>query len=174
MYLETERLVIRSINLADENAYIKMASDGSLDKDIFYGRSREYHEWMNRWIKEAIEAEYKDNIKEWLAYTIEEKKRGIPIGSLGCTYYEDLEQTGLVYFVGAEYRGNGYAAEAVAAYAKYFIECYNESKIIVNIRAENKSSCRTAEKAGFLLAETKMYKDFSDDEAILYNFYEKM
>ncbi len=37
MYLETDRLIIRSMELADEKAYIEMASDGSLDEDIFSG-----------------------------------------------------------------------------------------------------------------------------------------
>ena len=78
MYIETERLIIRSTEPSDAKSYIDMASDGSLDEDIF----------------------------------------------CGCSYYEDEKQVGLVYFIGAEYRGKGYASEAARAYAKYFLEHY--------------------------------------------------
>jgi len=111
-------------------------------------------------------------MKESIAYTIVEKESGIPVGSVGCTYYEDEEQVGLVYFVGAEYRGKGYAAEATHAYAKYFLEHYNIPKLVVNIRVANKASCKTAENAGFTLVETKMYQDYGDELEKLYNFYE--
>lgn len=42
MYIETERLIIRSTEPSDAKSYIDMASDGSLDEDIFCGCSREY------------------------------------------------------------------------------------------------------------------------------------
>ena len=42
MYIETERLIVRSTEPSDAKAYIDMASDGSLDEDIFCGCSRDY------------------------------------------------------------------------------------------------------------------------------------
>ncbi len=172
MYIETDRLIIRSIELTDEKAYIEMASDGSLDEDIFCGCHGEYQEWMHGWVKEAMLLDREDNPKnDYMAYTIVEKKHGIPIGSVGCSYYEDSEQVGLVYFVGAKYRGNGYASEAVVAYTKYFFEHYDIPKIVALIRTENRASCKSAERAGFILVETKMYQDYSDSAEKLYNFY---
>lgn len=173
MYIETDRLIVRNMELEDENAYIAMAADGSLDEDIFCGCGSNYHEWMPGWVKDTILLNEEDNPKkDYLAYTIVEKKQGIVIGSVGCSYFDDLEQVGLVYFIGADYRGKGYAAEAVAAYTKHFFEHYDITKIIANIRNANRASCITAERAGFKLVETKMYKDFGDDVEKLYNFYE--
>lgn len=174
MYLETDRLIIRSIEMADVKAYIEMASDGSLDEDIFSGYHGECSEWIPEWVNEAILLDRKDNPKhEYMSYTIIEKKRGVPVGSVGCSYYEDSGQIGIVYFIGANYRGNGYASEAAITYTKYFLEHYDIPKIIATIRTENVPSCKSAEKAGFILVETKMYQDFNDDVEKLYNFYEK-
>ena len=53
MYIETDRLIIRDMQVSDEPAYVDMASDGSLDEDIFAGCSTKYHEWMCGWIAET-------------------------------------------------------------------------------------------------------------------------
>ena len=176
MYIETERLIIRSMELSDENAFIEMASDGSLDEDIFGGwvdRYGEYQIWMKDYIKEVIRLDKRNNPKsDYLAYVIEDKAQGIPVGSVGCSYYDESGEIGMVYFVGTKYRGKGYATEAAAAYAKYFLEQYDVSRMVNNIRAENVASWKTAEKAGFVHLETKMFRDIFDDEEKLYRFYE--
>ena len=173
MYIETERLIIRSTEPSDAKSYIDMASDGSLDEDIFCGCSREYEEWIPGWIQENIGLDKEDDpMKESIAYTIVEKESGLAVGSVGCSYYEDEKQVGLVYFVGAEYRGKGYASEAARAYAKYFLEHYEIPQLVVHIRNANKASCKTAENAGFTLVDTRMYQDYGDEVEKLYNFYE--
>ena len=78
---------------------------------------------------------------------------------------------GICYFIGAEYRKKGYASEAVKVYAMFFFEHYNESEIIATILDSNMSSWKTAEKSGFELMETKMYKDSNDEKEELYRFY---
>lgn len=173
MYIETERLIIRNVEVADENAHLEMVSDGSLDEDIFGGYSGAYHEWIPDYIKETMRLNEKDNpLEDYLAYTIVEKKRGVPVGSVGCSYYEDIGKVGIVYYVGADFRGNGYASEAAAAYVKYFQEHYNGLELTVNARTRNVASCKVLEKTGFVLKETKLYKDFLDKTEELYNFYE--
>ena len=49
MFLETKRLNIRSIETSDENAFITMASDGSLTE--IYGDCSECHKWMGDFIR---------------------------------------------------------------------------------------------------------------------------
>ena len=48
---------------------------------------------------------------------------------------------------------------------------YGEEEIIATISADNTASCKTAEKAGFKLLDTRMYRDIYDDEERLYSFY---
>ena len=62
-------------------------------------------------------------------------------------------------------------SEAVKAYIPYFFEHYNEDEIIATIKADNEPSWKTAERGGFKLLETKMYKDIYDEKEELYRFY---
>lgn len=171
MFIETERLIIRSIEPTDEQAYIDMASDGSL-QDIF-GDCSDCREWMGTWIQEARALDQQNNpAGEYLAYTVTDKQRGIPLGSVGCSYYEDLKQVGITYFIGSAFRGQGYAAEAATAYAQYFFTHYDIHKLIATVRKNNAASCKTVERAGFVLLDTKMYRDIHDEQEELYRFYE--
>lgn len=173
MYLETERLIIRSIKPGDEAAFIEMASDGSLDEDIFGGWPGEYAVFIHEWILEAMSLDEEDDPeKDYLAYAIVEKASGNVVGSVGCSYYEDSGEIGPVYFIGTPYRGKYFSAEAMEAYGRYFFERYKRSKLSAIIRTENIASCKSAEQAGFRLTETKMYQDSYDVQPKLYNFYE--
>lgn len=171
MFIETERLIIRSIEPTDEQAYIDMASDGSL-QDIF-GDCSDCREWMGTWIQEARALDRQNNpAGEYLAYAVTDKQRGILLGSVGCSYYEDLKQVGITFFIGSAFRGQGYAAEAAMAYAQYFFTHYDIHKLIATVRKSNTASWKTVERAGFVLSDTKMYRDINDEQEELYMFYE--
>lgn len=170
MVLETKRLMIRPVEPADEAAFIDMAADGSLN-DI--GFDRQCGAWMHSWVKEAKElTDVDDPMSDYLAYTIVLKDKDIVIGSVGCSYYDDLREVGITYFIGAQYRGRGYATEAVKAYTEYFFSHYNISKLIATVREANVPSWRVVKGAGFQLIEKKLYKDINDDEEKMYFFYE--
>lgn len=172
MYIETKRLIIRDLELSDETPYIEMASDGSLH-DIF-GDYSDCQNWMGNWLEESILLAKQDNPHtEYLAYSIIEKATHIVIGSIGCSYYEDLNQIGITYFIGSSYRRKGYASEATSAYTTYFLDHYDIPALIATIRTDNIASCKTIEKAGYVLKKTKQYKDINDSKEVLYHFYEK-
>ena len=169
MNIETERLVVRSIEKGDEKVFLQMAKDGSLTE---VGFDMDCSEWIDDWINEAIELTKNDDPRaDYIPCTIVDKTTDKIVGSVGCTYYEDTDSIGICYFIGADHRKNGYATEAVKAYTGYFFDHYNEKDIIATIKEVNTSSYKTAEGAGFKLIETKMYKDIDDDEEELYRFY---
>ena len=170
MRIETERLFIRDVEKDDEIPFIEMAQDGSL---CDCGFDKDCNKWMAGWIAEAKALADADNPNlEYLAYTITLKNEGTVVGSVGCSYYEDLQEIGITYFIGNQYRNHGYAVEAVKAYVEYFFNRYNVPKMIATIREENISSWKVIEKAGFTLNEKKMYKDINDVKEELYRFYE--
>lgn len=170
MKIETARLLIRDLEKEDERPFVAMASDGSLN-DI--GFDRDCSGWMANWIKEAREITAADNPNtEYLAYTIVLKDEKVVVGSVGCSYYEDFQEIGITYFIGAEYRNKGYAAEAVKAYVDYFFNHYVVSRMIATIREENILSWKVVEKVGFNLVEKRLYKDLNDEQIKLYRFYE--
>lgn len=171
MFLETKRLNIRSIKTSDENAFIKMASDGSLTE--IYGDCSECHKWMGDFIREAMELESEDNpYHEYLAFAIEDKSDHQVIGSVGSSFYEDFMEVGVTYFIGAEYRGNGYAAEALQCFVDYLFAKYDLKKLVATANVKNIASCKTLEKAGFTVVVTKMYQDLYDEQAEMSNLYE--
>ena len=171
MFLETKRLNIRSIETSDENAFIKMASDGSLTE--IYGDCSECHKWMGDFIREAMELESEDNpYHEYLAFAIEDKSDHQVIGSVGSSFYEDFMEVGVTYFIGAEYRGNGYAAEALQCFVDYLFAKYDLKKLVATANVKNIASCKTLEKAGFTVVVTKMYQDLYDEQAEMSNIYE--
>lgn len=170
MRLETERLVIRELKLTDAATFVRMAADGSLAESI--GFDADCGTWMDEWIEKAIRLSEQDDPRgAFLAYTIETKDEQEVVGSVGCSYYEDLNQVGVTYFIGANVRNRGYAAEAVRAFVPYFFEHFEEEALIANILQENVPSQKVAEQAGFLLKEVRMYRDSDDKEEKLYRFY---
>lgn len=170
MRIETQRLLIRDVKTEDEIPFVQMAADGSLND---CGFDRDCSSWITEWIDETKSFAVRDNPDmDYLAYTITLKDVNIVVGSIGCSYYEDLQKTGITYFIGAQYRNNGYAVEAVKAYTKYFLKHYNAPKMIATVRAENKSSWKVIEKAGFVMIKKGLYKDLNDDKEELYHFYE--
>lgn len=170
MWIETQRLLIRDVLPGDETAFAKMSADGSLHDCGFDGDCAGQ---VAEWIIEAKDFAARDDpYQDYMAYTITLKAENTVIGSVGCSFYEELQKTGIVYFVGAQYRNNGYAVEAVKAYTKYFSAHYNVKNMIGTVKNENTPSWRVMEKAGFKLVEKRMYKDLYDDAEKLYRFYE--
>ena len=171
MHIETERLIIRSMQPSDEAAFVEMASDGSLHE--IFGDCSDCGEWMGDFVSESIELEKRnDPTSEYLAFTIEDKRTHKVLGSVGSTFYDDLGEVGVTYFIGAKYRGHRYAAEALSALTAYLFGGYDIEKLIAAVDVENTASCRTLEQAGFRLTETKMYKDMYDESEKLSSFYE--
>lgn len=170
MQIETQRLLIRDIETDDAASFAIMAADGSLND---CGFDKDCNNWITEWITEAKDFALRDNPNmDYLAYTITLKGKAAVVGSVGCSYYEDLWEIGITYFVGAQYRNNGYAVEAVKAYTEYFLKHYHAKRIIATVRDENVPSWKVIEKAGYILNTKRMYKDLNDAEAKLYRFYE--
>lgn len=170
MFLETENLIIRSLDIKDGQVFATMAGDGSL---FDVGFDADCKAWMDQWIKEAIAlCEIDDPKKEYLAYAVCLKETNALIGSVGCSFYADLDEVGITYFIGDTYRGHGYAAESIKAYTDYFFSQYPIHRLIATIREANIASWKTIEKCSYSLTEKKMYKDIKDEAKQLYRFYE--
>ena len=170
MIAETDRILIRKLLPQDEEFFVRMAKDGSLKRDI--GFDENCQGWMKKWIANARKMTLKnDPTVEYLAYAVELKESPVVIGSVGCSWFSDLKKVGITYFIGADYRGMGYATEAVKEYVDYFFRNYQMSELMANIRIDNVQSQRVVEKCGFRFIEKRMYKDVNDDLEEMYLFY---
>ena len=131
-----------------------------------------FPEWINDWIEEALKLTNNDNPREnYIPCTVILKETEEVIGSVGSTYYEDVDKVGICYFIGTPFREKGYMTEAINAYVQFFFKQYSESEIIATILDANTPSWKVAEKSGFNLIEKKMYKDIDDEKEELYRFY---
>lgn len=170
MFLETEKLIIRSIQPEDEEAFIEMALDGSLTE--IFGDCSQCHEWMGEFISEAMKLDEENNpFREYLAFVIEDKMSHEVIGSVGSSFYDDFDEVGVTYFVGTKYRGHGYAAQALSTLVEYLYTYFEIDKLVATASVYNIASCKTLEKAGFVLVETKMYQDMHDESANLSHIF---
>lgn len=170
MQIQTQRLLIRDVKKEDAIPFAIMASDGSLND---CGFDKDCGSWITKWIAEAKDFALRDDPDlDYLAYAITLKDEAVVVGSVGCSFYEDLRKIGITYFVGAQYRNNGYAVEAVKAYTQYFLKHYITKGIIATVRNENVPSWKVIEKAGYILKAKRMYKDLNDNKEKLYRFYE--
>ena len=169
MKIETERLIIRSLEEGDGKTLAKLAEDGSFSE---LGFDAESSQWIDDWMKEAIGLSLKDDPRsDYICSIICLKENGRVIGTVGNTYFEDTRKIGICYGIGAQYRRMGYASEAVKAYLGFFFGHYGEDEIIAVISDENIASRKTAERSGFILTDTRMYRDIYDTEERLYRFY---
>ncbi len=128
---------------------------------------------MSDFISDAIKFEAEDNLyREYLAFAIEDKKSHLVVGSVGSSYYEDFMEVGVTYFIGAAYRGNGFAAEALQCLTEYLFAKYSLKKLIAVVSIDNIASSKTLEKAGFSFVETRMYQDLHEESESISKFYE--
>ncbi len=67
MIIETDRLIIRDVALPDGEAFIHMASDGSLN-DV--GFDKDCSSWMDDWIIEVQKLAREDNSRKYYLVVI--------------------------------------------------------------------------------------------------------
>ena len=72
MWLETNRLIIRSIQRGDEIIFSGMSQDGSLSQ---VGFDANCSEWINDWIEEALKLTNNDNPKLYTLHCYTKRNR---------------------------------------------------------------------------------------------------
>ena len=157
--LETDRLILRPITLADAEDLFEYASDPENTKHTFpTHQSIEETQWV---IANLFMASPLGN------FAIELKKNGKMIGTCDLRVNEGEKSAELAYAINKKYWGNGYAPEA----AKRLLElAFNDLKIErlwAKFSSQNPASGRVMEKIGMekegILRHTKnLCGDFVD------------
>lgn len=170
--IETERLILRRIELGDVDSVYEYAHREEVAMYVtFYPHQsvEDSKEIVSKWVQEYVD-EY------IVRYAITLKDTGVLIGV--CDYLrqdenENSAEIGIV--VNPNYAGNGYATEAIRALTYYGFKCYGLSIIYYAYVSENIPSSRVAGKNFFVydsqeereikgikrtMFVTKMSKDF--------------
>lgn len=156
MHIESERLIIRDFKHEDledlkrivwQKNVVKFMKDWS-ENSLVPGRMSGYIDWL------ALQKDSKD-VYENKRYAVVLKENNKLIGMTGMGLEEMTNEVEMAYFIDEEYRGNGYAAEALKSLFKWCTEVSDIPYMILTIDCANKASQRVAEKCGFELFEKR-------------------
>ena len=88
----------------------------------------------------------------WFQFVIIEQASNLLIGDIGIHFLEtDIEnkQVEIGYTLDKEFRGNGYATEALSIIIDYLIDSLHKHRVVASIDPTNEKSIRLVERLGF-------------------------
>ena len=142
VYLETERLVIRTFEEHDFEQFKKLL-------DIYAGwkeqepRARAFFDWHLSNYKKM------DIVTGVLCLGVFERDTGNIIGQVAAQEHDDLHEPEFGYGLIAAARGQGYAKEAAKAFLGWIEDAYDIPYIIGTVRIDNIPSQKVLEYCGF-------------------------
>lgn len=160
IHVNTERLNIRSINMSDQDNYIKLLSDAHVMKSYAWGHAYEPEKtkdilkmWIDKW----------KNHDPYGGYAIFEKKSQKFIGTLSIKSW-CAGECKLAYILHSEFWGKSYGSEAAQAIIKSLVPILMElgyktfykvplKKISATAREDNLSSKSILKRCGFKTKE---------------------
>ncbi len=160
IYIETERLLIREIELTDVDDMFEMDSDPEVHKYILQSPVQSKEEIVE--VIEMLQKQYTNNgIARW---AIVDKMTNEMLGWCGIKYYTD-ELNGHQNFYEHGYRfkqkhwGKGYATESSKVILNWAFRNLNTDSIYAITDIDNKNSIHVLDKLEFELKEIFKYND---------------
>ena len=147
--METERLILRRMDLSDFRDIAEMMQDIRVMYAWEYVFSdEEVREWIGRMCSRYEQYGY----AYWIA---QDKKSGAVAGQIGLLPGEvhGTPQMEVGYILKHDCRGRGYALEGARGCVDYAFRHWGVPSVIAEIRPENKASLAVAEKLGFSLRD---------------------
>lgn len=147
MILQTQRLLLRPIQLDDKQTLFDYRKDEETNK---------YQGWIPKTIGDVEEfigkLEPQLNIPEsWFQMAIIEKENQVFIGDLGIHFLEESsQQVELGYTLNKKFQGKGYATEAINTVINYLFSELNKHRITASVDPENSPSFKLLERLGFI------------------------
>jgi len=162
VHIETERLVIRPLNLSDEKGMFEMDSDPEVHKYIHKKPLKTIEE--TRDMIQFITDQYKEfGIGRW---AVVEKATGEFVGWTGFKFLKgpingQSDYYDFGYRLSRRFWGKGYATESGRASLNYGIETLQFKDVFAMTDVDNAASRRILEKLGFRYKETFCYDELS-------------
>lgn len=148
MNIKTTRLHIRPIDINDKAAMFTYRSDSETNK---------YLSFIPRTVDDVAEF-ILNSAKEfnipgsWFQLAIVKKASTKMIGDIGIHFLasnNENKQVEIGYTLNKEYRGKGYATEALSAVIDYLFNVLNKHRITASIDPANQSSIKLVERLNF-------------------------
>ena len=155
--LETNRLVLRRLTLADAADLYRIYSDPETIK--FMGKAPDSVEEEQSHIQSHIAHHYEKNGVGLWATVLKENNRFIGRCGLMRKQIEGVEEVEIAYLLDRAYWGKGLATEAAEAIIKHGYAKYGFKRIVAVIHPQNVASIRVAEKIGMKYERDVLYGD---------------
>jgi [ribosomal protein S5]-alanine N-acetyltransferase len=161
LILETERLLLRPLELTDAKAMFAMDNNPNVHTYLWQKPTQDIEE--SKKIIEYVQKQYQDNKIGRFATIL--KETGEFIGWTGIKFVDDHIENGNTNFYDYGYRleerfwGKGYASEATIAWLEYGFTQMRIEKMNAYTHSENDASNRILQKSGMQLIEEYLDKD---------------
>jgi RimJ/RimL family protein N-acetyltransferase len=148
MEFYTNRLHIRPVNIDDNKSMFKYRSDSETNRylSLIPESVEDVSDFISRTSSEI-------NIPgTWFQFVIIEQSSDLLIGDIGIHFLEsdsENKQAEIGYTLDKNFRGKGYAIEALTKIIDYLINQLNKHRIIASIDPTNIDSIRLIERLGF-------------------------
>ena len=154
--LETSRLVLRQLDLADLDFIAAMLAHPEVMQ--FWPRCYSRDE-AEAWIRRQQDRYARDGHGYWLAL---DRASGQPAGQAGILTLEidGVVEAGLGYLIHRPFWQRGYATEAAAACCEHAFAALGKQRIVAPIRPENAGSQAVARKLGMQPERRTHYAGF--------------
>lgn len=169
--LQTERLVLKKMEVSDSSSLFKIWSDSEVTRFMNINSLTDESQAID--IIEMLDDLYRED--KAIRYSIIQSDSNQIIGSCG---YNSLDfenfKAEIGYDLGKEYWGNGFASEAILALLDYAFNTLNLNRIEAKVEPENCKSIRLLEKLHFQFEVTLRQAEKSKDTFIDLNMYSKL
>jgi len=165
--LETERLILRPLTVADRDAIFKWTGDPRVNKYMIYPLYKSAEDG-----REWLEGLYEDEKK--LDYGFVLKSTGQLIGSGGLYYHEDIDVWSVGYNLACDFWKQGYTVEAMEKIIEYAKSKYTVHAIAGTFAIGNYGSQRVMEKLGMTFYEDTEYSKLDGSESFKAKTFHKV
>ena len=161
LQLETDRLLLRPLELSDAEAMFAMDRNPEVHKYLWQQPVQEIEEVIK--VIEFVQSQYEANNIGRFATIL--KETGEFIGWTGIKFVDNHIENGNTNFYDYGYRlnekfwGNGYATEATKLWLHYGLNQMNIDKIHAYTHAENGASNQVLKKTGMTFMEEYVAED---------------
>ncbi|PFH04670.1 RimJ/RimL family protein N-acetyltransferase [Collimonas sp. PA-H2] len=166
--LETERLILRTLNAGDAEFYLSLVTQPAWLKFIGDRGIRTVEAAQAAILSGPVVAQARDGFS---FYMTELKEGGLPIGICGLVKRETLDDVDIGYAFLPEFWGKGYAYEAASAVLQHANRVCGLQRVVAITAPDNHASIRLLEKMGLQFEKILQLKDDgSDTKLFAYQF----
>ncbi len=162
MKIITERLMIRELCEADYPEFERTLND--VQKTCF-GSGKGFLNWL------ISQYAAMDIINGLISFGVFEKATGKLMGTVGAGKHDDLHEPEIFYCLSAEYRGYGFASEAVKEVTEWALRNYNIPYLIGTVAVDNVKSQHVLERCGYQFVDIRSLLVHATNERFDFKYY---